>query len=384
MNAESGAASLAARLAREIELGGPISFATFMDRALYDPADGYYSRGAARLGPEGDYFTASDVGTHFGRALARQLVDIAAVIAPDGPFPIVEIGCGRGLLMRDLLDTLGEIQPSLYRRVRPILVDRSARMRVAAGARVPEAEVYGSVDFATLDCACILAIELFDALPVHRVRRHRAELVEVGVGLDEQRRLVETEIPAPREIVELARKYGAAALDGDEAEVCPAAAQALRELLAAVSRAVLLVFDYGDTAQRLYAHRPQGTLVAYRKHQARSDLLEFVGDQDLTAHVNFSLIEDTAREVGALVLGRTTQDRFLIANGILEVFEPGSSGSRPGARESKQRLQAMQLIHPSGMGRIFKVLALAQSLAPLPDLVGFRDPFASDPAPQSR
>ena len=137
----------------------------------------------------------------------------------------------------------------------------------------------------------------------------------------------------------------------------------------------MLVVDYGERAERLYGvSRPQGTLLAYRRHTTSQEYLEHVGEQDLTAHVNFSALDECARSLGLEVLGLTTQDRFLIANGLLEVFQPDEPERRHDARRVKERLQAMQLIHPEGMGRRFKVLALGKGCSP--ELTGFVDPFA--------
>jgi SAM-dependent MidA family methyltransferase len=144
-----------------------------------------------------------------------------------------------------------------------------------------------------------------------------------------------------------------------------------------LDRGVMLVVDYGERAERLYGPtRPEGTLLAYRRHTTNRDYLRNVGAQDLTAHVNFSALEDRARAIGLAVLGLTTQDRFLIANGILETFRPDDPGRLHDPRRVKARLQAMQLIHPEGMGRRFKVLALAKGCRP--DLAGLRDPFSRD------
>ncbi len=142
---------------------------------------------------------------------------------------------------------------------------------------------------------------------------------------------------------------------------------------------MLIIVDYGASATELYgpAHAG-GTLLAYRRHRAHDGYLEQVGEQDLTAHVNFTALEDHARERGLSVLGQTTQDRFLIANGLLEAFESRDESQWRDPREVKRRLQAMQLIHPSAMGRRFRVLLLAKGLDPPPELAGLRDPFEPD------
>ena len=185
---------------------------------------------------------------------------------------------------------------------------------------------------------------------------------------------MELEGPCSPELRTLAERYEAAAGEGTEAEV-PAAADAQLETMAAcLDLGVMLIVDYGERANTLYdASRPLGTLLAYHRHSTNRSYLQRVGRQDLTAHVNFSALEDRARAQGLRVLGLTTQDRFLISNGILDAFRPDDPARLHDPQRVKQRLQAMQLIHPSGMGRRFKVLALAKGCDPV--LTGLRDPF---------
>jgi SAM-dependent MidA family methyltransferase len=364
-------------LRKEIEASGPVSFARFMELALYHPALGYYATGASRLGPGGDFFTASDVGDLFGQSLARQIVDIDRRIGPLDPFHVVEVGAGRGLLARDVLDAVARLYPELAGRLRYVMVDRSESMRLRCAETVPEGTVLAPEELRGGYQGCMLAVELFDALPVHRVRRRGTSLVEVRVGVDTSGSLVEREVPASGELTRVARDYGAAAEDGMEAELALGAGPLLRRLAGAMDKGVLIVIDYGMPAQLLYdrEHR-RGTLLAYHGHRANEDFLARVGQQDLTAHVNFTLLEDQARESGLQVLGQTTQDRFLVANGILEEFEQPDLETARDPRRVKRRLQAMQLIHPEGMGRSFRVLMLSKACDGPTDLSGLVDPFA--------
>jgi len=289
----------------------------------------------------------------------------------------VEFGPGRGLLARDVLDAMRELDGDLASRLRYVMVDRCQAMRDEATRRVPEARSLAPGELGAGHHGCVLAVELFDALPVHRVRRRAGQLVEVFVDVGDDGALVEIEQPCGRAARSLAERYGAATEEGDEAEVAPLLDAQLEAMERCLDRGVMLIVDYGERAERLYGPtRPAGTLLAYRRHATNQDYLRNVGEQDLTAHVNFSALEDGARALGLSVLGLTTQDRFLIANGILETFRPDEPGRLHDPRQVKARLQAMQLIHPEGMGRRFKVLALAKACRP--DLAGLRDPFARD------
>ena len=345
-----------------------------MELALYDPAGGYYAGGGAVLGPRGDFFTASDVGHGFGGAIARQIVEIDRRIGPLDPFHVIEFGSGRGLLARDVLDAMADLDPERAARLRYVLVDRSRAMREESRRLVPEGRCLAPDGLETGLSGCVLAVELFDALPVNLLRRSGGRLVELRVGLDGEDALVEVEGPCSSRVAALAERYGVAADEGAEAEVATGVHEQLEKMAGCLDLGVMLIVDYGDRASALYdASRPQGTLLAYYRQETNRSYFERIGRQDLTAHVNFSALEDAAGALGLHVLGLTTQDRFLIANGILDAFRVEEPERRHDPRGVKRRLQAMQLIHPSGMGRIFRVLALAKGCAP--ELDGLRDPF---------
>ncbi|HEX4826445.1 MAG TPA: SAM-dependent methyltransferase [Candidatus Polarisedimenticolaceae bacterium] len=365
-DSSAGHPELLRRLAGEIRAEGSVSFARFMEIALHDPDAGYYARGPERLGRGGDFFTASDVGPAFGEALARLVTEMDDALGRPEPFRYVEYGAGRGMLARDVLEAL----PAVASRVAADLVDASPGMRAAAAAAVPSARV-GAHLARRGGAGVVVAVELFDALPVHRVRRRGEALVEVRVAIEGDR-LVEAEREADAELVAAASRYGSAPEDGDEAEVCLALPGLLASLSEAIERGFLVVVDYGHEAEllRAPAHR-RGTLLAYRRHAVTEDYLDHVGEQDLTAHVNLTHLTDEARALGFALLRMTTQDRFLIANGILEGLDD-DSGS---LAATKRRLQAKQLLHPGGMGTAFKVAVFAKSLSPAPDLKGLRDPF---------
>jgi len=361
-------------LLAEIDRDGPVCFARFMELALHHPEHGYYAGGERRLGPQGDFFTASDLGPAFGRALARQVAEVAARCGPAADtFAVIEFGAGRGLLARDVLDALALDHAALAARTRYTMVESSPAMRQAASARVPEACVLEPGRLAPAGLGCVLAVELFDALPVHRLKRRGGDLVELCVGRDGAGRLVPVESEPCSDAVAWAERYGAAAEEGMEAEAARGAGELLAELARAIERGVCIIIDYGDRAERLYtADRRRGTLLAYHAHTTSEDYLARVGRQDLTSHVNFSALEDHARLLGLDVLGLTTQDRFLIGNGLLEEFD----GAARDPAAVRRRLKALQLLHPLGMGRMFRVLALGKGLDPPPRLSGLVDPFA--------
>jgi Uncharacterized conserved protein len=268
------------------------------------------------------------------------------------------------------------VAPALRDRLETVLVERSPGMRRACGETVPEARVEPGFPAAGGSAGCAVAVELFDALPVHRVRRREGRLVEILVDLDGGGELVEREREPSPEVREWAARYGAAARDGEEAEVAPSLLPVFASLAESVERGFVLVVDYGDEAGLLYhPSRARGTLLAYHRHTAHEEVLRLVGEQDLTAHVNFTALADAARARGLLPLGSTTQDRFLIGNGILAAFEDDGSAAWRDPARVKRRLRAKQLLHPGGMGRAFRVFVAAKGFEGPPSLAGLEDPF---------
>jgi SAM-dependent MidA family methyltransferase len=195
--------------------------------------------------------------------------------------------------------------------------------------------------------------------------------------LDGEGRLVEVEIPPGARVCSLAARYGAAREEGEEAEVCPALDGMAATLAKALERGFVLIVDYGYDAATLYGPRhTAGTLLAYHRHRTHEAVLVRVGQQDLTAHVNFSHLEDAAAGSGLRPLGRTTQDRFLIANGILARFAEEDPQAWASPVQVARRRAALQLLHPDGMGRRFHVLVLGRGEIGEGPLRGLADPFA--------
>jgi len=369
-----GHPQLVDRIREEIRVSGPITFARFMELALHHPEHGYYAAGAGRLGERGDFITASDLGPAFGRAVAQQVEELDRRLERPPSFDLIEIGAGRGLLARDLLAALETSNQELHRRLRYTAVETSASMRGEIARVAPRVRVADAPP--TAATGCVLNVELFDALPVHRVVRRGGRLEEIGVGWDGER-FHEVSIEPADDVSAWAERYGAAATDGFAAEVGLGLSGHIEAWDRAIERGFALVLDYGDTSERLYSvERKRGTLMAYHAHRSGEAYLEGVGEQDLTAHVNFTALTDAATARGWRLVGRTTQDRFLIANGILEAFETMDDRTYHDPEAIRQRQGIKRLIHPTGMGRMFQVWVYCKGLDTDPELAGLADPFA--------
>ena len=341
---------LAARLRHRIRREGPISFADFMEAALYDPEEGYYSRGAA-IGEGGDFVTSPTVSPAFAATLARLFARDA--ISLPGDLVFVEVGAGEGRFLSDFSLALERDAPGVAARTRLPAVERApaAREKLAAsGFRVLPGVAEGSVR------GWIFANELYDALPVRRViGAEKGGINELRVGLDRER-FAWTEAPAPGGWNDFFARSGVALEPGQVAEIRPAAGELHRELARALERGRLVLFDYGHRARTLYhpLARRSGTLAAHSRGRRGGDPLDRPGDQDLTAHVDWDEILAIGDEEGLASEGPTRQGRFLTRAGIFDF-----------ASDEAAKWRIYRLVDPAGMGDEISVIVQSRAMEPL-------------------
>jgi SAM-dependent MidA family methyltransferase len=371
-------------LKRRIEARGPISFEEFMDVALYAEPGAYYERGTRVFGAAGDYITSAEMSGAFGETLAAQVAECLDLLEEPHP-DIVELGAGRGSMASDILGFLRGSAPDLYERATYSIVERSAAMREAQAERLREHVVAGRVRWVDGPESireggirgCVVANEFYDALPVRALARRDGVLMERCAGVAEDSGAFEwVEVPAEDPaLTAYAERYALAPVDGTLAEAGLAARTFAGRVARAMHRGVQIVIDYGDRAPKLYDAyaRPAGTLVGYHRHRVCEDPFVNVGEQDLTAHVNFSAIEDASAGEGMPALGFTTQSRFLVALGLASRIAAMAGSEEPAL--IRARAAMMSLLHPEGMGGIFKVLILGKGMAGAA-LTGLADPFA--------
>jgi SAM-dependent MidA family methyltransferase len=327
----------------EIRAREPMTFARYMELALYHPALGYYAGGAEGrepLGWSGDYFTSGDVSPLWSWAIARRLRQMWEWLRRPAPFVVVEPGAGRGLLARDVWRAALEGDAAWAGALRYVLLDRTpvgsplrrARQERLAGelARLetPEGAVRWAASWGEAApeplVGCTVSNELFDALPVHVVEAREGALREVYVAEDARTGALVEELGAPSSDAVAGyldeyripwRSYG----EGWRAEVCLEAGRELGEMARRLSRGFLLTIDYGAPARRLYTRdRRRGTLAVYARHRFLERPLEEPGERDLTAHVNFSALARAGSAAGLRVAGYTTQAAFLQRLGARE------------------------------------------------------------------
>jgi SAM-dependent MidA family methyltransferase len=356
---------LVERIAAEIERLGPMTFARFMELALYEPGLGYYRSPTARPGRGGDFLTAPEANPIFGRAIARHVVDVWRALGRPTTLAIREHGSGSGLLAAALLDGLALEEPDLYRgvRYRPVEVeDRrlvELRNRLAAAGH---ADVLESDDARPI-VGLVIANEVLDALPTHRVVGG-SDLSEVFVDWRDGALVDHVAAPSSAALGERLATEGVTLQPGQGAEICLALNDWVERMAAGLERGVGLLIDYGYPASELYdpVRRPRGTLAAYLGQRAHTDPYRAVGRQDLTAHVDTTAVELAATRAGLRHLATTTQSAFLAGLGVGELLVELQSG--PDAtlqRYLEARSALVRMIDPAAMGR-FRVLAFGRGI----------------------
>ncbi|HVP43529.1 MAG TPA: SAM-dependent methyltransferase [Terriglobales bacterium] len=351
----------------EIRRQGPISFSRYMELCLYHPEHGYYSRHAGQFGKAGDFYTSSDVHAVFGRLLARQFEQMWRVLDRPPRLEVVELGPGRGLFARDVLDWSQKKFPEFFGAARYVLVESSPALRGALRERLKDQIEAGKAsvvesfdspgDVASNVSTIVFANEFFDALPVDVVD-HRGELrVDSRDG-----RFVETfAAPAPGLLESLGR-YSVRPEEHERVEVSPSAIRWMERIAARLQRGFAVLIDYGYSRAEQMAGRHRGTVMAYRQHTASDDPYAAPGEQDITTHVNFTALQAAGEAAGLEPLGFLTQSQFLIGIGEENQFADAFEDCRMPQEQAKVALQLKHLVTPAGMGETFRVLVMARGV----------------------
>ena len=364
---------LEAAIRDEIARSGPMTFARFMEIALYDPARGYYRGTVARPGRAGDFLTAPEASPIFGRTLARFARGVHAAIGAPGTLTIREHGAGTGALAGPLVAEMvstdggpGSID-YLVAEVEP------ARVEAVRAALAIQPDVTVEPDDGRPIDGLVIANEVLDALPTHRVVRRGDDLREILVGIGPDGELVDVE--ADPTTPALAARLSAESIElagGQHAEICLAVDSWIERAAEGLARGALLLIDYGHPAADLYnpERRAAGTLATYLGHRVAEDPYRAIGRQDITAHVDVTAVERAALAAGLDHLGTTTQAEFLsrLGAGDLLVAEQ----TRPGASLQaylETRSALVRMIDPGAMGR-FRVMAFGRGLSEAAALAG--------------
>ena len=389
---ERGNPDLVAAIRVAIDAAGSrITFAHFMEMALYHPEWGYYLAPARRTGRPGDFLTAPEAHPFFGITIARQIAECWERLGRPDPFIVREYGAGIGALAWDIVGGLATEAPACraalaYRLVEPNRHRLAEALAAFAGEGLGEVvrgeEIPAGAEPEPI-AGVVLANEVADAFGAHRLIWRDGRLREGWVvwdhdGFTEEEDELSAEAAAADPDAML-REHGIALADGDRIEISPAAAAWFATAGRGIDRGYAIVIDYGYTAPTLYrAHRLAGTVRAHRRHTVSDDPFTHVGEQDLTAHVDFSALRSSGETAGLVFAGQTNQGAFLAS---LEMGDLLVSLGKDPETTLPEYLAAqaaiLRLIDPGGLGR-FGVLAMARDAPISPPLRGFTIPPLTD------
>ncbi len=295
--------SLRDRLRARIEADGPLTFNDYMEAALYDPYDGFYTKPV--VGEAGDFVTSPHVSPAFGILLATQVEEFWRLLGRPDPFSVIELGAGDGTLARQVLEVL---PPPLRDVTRYTAVDRSATAR----AMLADLDVSVAGDLSDVSGpleGCVVANELLDNLPFHRLRRTAGGVVELYVGLEGERFVLHEGPPSRSELADHLPDLP----EGSEWLIRPSAASVIEQARRVLSRGYVWMADYGLSDPGLTS------VHGYRRHRLEGDVLADPGSRDITAGVDIEAIARHAKQRGLSVWGPVTQREALLALGFREL-----------------------------------------------------------------
>jgi SAM-dependent MidA family methyltransferase len=359
-----------------------ISFAEFMEMALYEPNLGYYATSHRQLGPMGDFVTSAHLAQDYGELLAIQLKEFWQILECPTPFTVVEIGAGQGLVSADALAFISQDESSqdFARALAWKIIETSQSLiqwqqhylgkrlaQVQSQSRIP-------IEWTSLDplrsqpiVGCIFSNELVDALPCHLLEVRDGVFQEVKIAVDSDA-FVEKLGPLSADLANGLLEMGVHAHnypEGYRCEVNLAAKAWIESVAEAIAQGFVLTIDYGYTAQQLYSPARQGgTIQCYTQQKSHNNPLINVGNQDITSHVNFTALELYGEAKNLNTLACTQQGLFLMALGLGDRLVTNNTNTDlTQVNDILQRREALHaLMNPMGLGG-FKVLLQGKGLS---------------------
>ncbi len=351
-----------------------ITFAQFMELALYHPQYGYYTTKAVDIGAQGDFFTSPHLGKDFGELLAVQFAQMWENMGQPVPFTLVEMGAGQGILAVDILKYLYKHYRKFFDSLQYIIVEVSLGLKQQQQQLLQG--VVDKVKWCNLEeipassiTGCFFSNELVDAIPVNLFSLQDGQLGEIYVTTSENNEFIEVvSAPSTPKIAEYFDLVGinlAQLPENYRSEINLAALEWLSTVAQKLQQGYLLTIDYGYSAARYYnPMRSQGTLQCYYRHQYHNNPYINIGQQDITAHVDFTALELWGKKCGLQKVGFTQQGLFLMALGLGERIAAVSTNNANNVSQLLQRREVLhQLIDPQGLGG-FGVLVQSMGLSP--------------------
>lgn len=368
---------LEALIVEEAHVRGPITFARFMELALYHPTLGYYSSGPDPIGAEGDFYTSPRAHPAFGALLSVQLADIWHKMGRPSPFYALELGSGAGVLAADILDFAPHLSSQFAAALEYLALDK----RPTSVASETHSVVSDSLPFHGL-VGCILSNEYLDAIPVHRVTVEGERLREIYVA-DQNGELSEiSDEPSTPLLQQRLDDLSITLTEGQQAEINLSISGLTRSLSHTLDSGFVLTIDYGHRAADLYStSRPNGTLACHYQHTFNSDPLRRIGLQDITAHVDFTSLVQIGEQTGLQHCDLVTQRQFLGNLGILAIRNGLRALGLPASRYNANLMGLGNLVDSQGLGG-FKLCVQSKGVdAPTLSGLGGQGLFFDDTLP---
>ncbi|MGR3219130.1 MAG: class I SAM-dependent methyltransferase [Candidatus Anammoxibacter sp.] len=354
-----------------IKSKGRITFAGYMDIALYHPEFGYYCTDIPKIGKDGDYYTGPDVHPFMGRVLGAHLIEMWKTLGKES-FYIIEMGAGKGLMAMDILKYIKENSLAFYKCLSYIIIERSNTFRNSQNKLL--SAFNEKIQWSdSINCfnnnsekliGTIISNELVDALPFHRVYQEGDELKELFVTMEQGEFIEEVGELSTDKLSNYLKRLKISLTDGMKTEINLHAMDWMQSVASVLHKGFVTTIDYGFPARVYYEPaRMNGTSLCYHNHSVNEKPFERIGEQDITAHVDFTSLAFEGRESGLNLLSYTDLPPFLISYGkdILEKEMERIQGlSRISAFKASSAIK--NLIHPEGMGGKFKVLIQSKNV----------------------
>ena len=355
-----------AEIRHRIAERGPITFAEFMEVALYYPEGGYYTSGE-RIGATGDFYTSPSVHPAFGALLAVHLFQMWELLGHPAPFTVAEQGAGSGLLCRDIVSAASGLPDGFRRSLRYLCLDRRSETAHERGLPAVSRLAAAGLPLRGM-IGCVLSNELLDAMPVHQVTVEQGRLREIYVVLDGEELATRTGAPSTPLLARHLDGLGVKLAEGQTAEVNLALDGWVATAAQALERGFVITIDYGRPAEELYSptDRFRGTLTAFHHHSQTDRPLERIGQQDMSAQVDFTSLARAGRQAGLDFLGYDSQGSFLHHLGLERLQRRPPIG--PPRQAQSARVGMRELAKPGGLGD-FKVMAQGKNVG-TPELWG--------------
>jgi len=351
--------NLADIIQNHLTLKGPITFAQFVEFALYHKRFGYYSSGKVRIGRSGDFYTSSSINKAFGETISSFIIN--ALNATDADeFSILEIGAGTGHLALDILNSLQKIS-EIYKKVdykiieiSEILASRAQKLLTPHIGKISFYNNFKSIAKNSIN-GVVISNELFDSLPFHRLKFECGKLFEIFVSYNDNFYEL-TDMVSTNKLLNYLKDFDIKFEENQEIEVNLESGRIFNKINNLLNQGFVLTIDYGYLADELFNPiRPKGTFLCYHKHTVNDNPYKNIGEQDITAHVDFTNLINIGEKLGLKTLKYTTQGQFLIDWGLLDIINGEEIGER-------DRRTIKNLFLPNQMGNKFKVLLQAKNL----------------------